>query len=132
MRPRKWVAVLGATELEASRLAIVLETRGYGVIICESEEAAMRIETPHVFVILGLGQGQRQRVESRLRLQHRETVCVMEGHGLEEAGRWMACVLERVRLAAARKRGPKPIHAVARVSAAGEVRRAQKHRRRLA
>jgi len=131
MRPRKRIAVLGATELEESVLCVVLEAHGYAVEICVSENAAMRIETPQVFVILGLDQAQRQRVESRLRLQHPDSGFAMESHGVTVC---MTSFLERVALAASRRRGPrlKPKHTHAKASAAGEVVRAEKNRRRIA
>ena len=125
MRPRKRIAVLGATELEASTLAIVLETRGYRVEICMSEAAAMRIATPAAFLVLGLDNAQRERVRSRLRLQHRDCGFAMESHGADAA-----TVLEAVKAAAVMRRGPKSLRAVA--SAAGEMARAAKNRRRVA
>lgn len=132
MRPRKRIAVLGATELEASTLGVVLESRKYIVEICASESAAMRIETPAAFLILGLDAGQRMRAETRLRLQHRGAGFVMESHGEPDAHGWMACVLERLGHAAYGGHGPRPKYANAKLSARGEVRRAEKHRRRVA
>jgi hypothetical protein len=134
MRPRKRIAVLGATELEAASLGVVLESRGYCVEICMSENAAMRIETPEVFLILGLSEWQRQRVQSRLRLQHRYVAFVMESHDALQSQAWMACMLERLKLAMIRHRGPRPApkHVMAKLSAAGEVKRAERNRRRIA
>ena len=132
MRPRKKIAVLGATPEEEPALGIVLESRGYDVRICMSESAAMRIESPAVFVVLGLSAAERVRVESRLWLQHREATVVMESHGMNLSPAWMACLLERVRIAAIRKRGPKPFHRLAKQSASGEMQRVTRTRVRVA
>jgi len=131
MRPRKRIAVLGATELEASTLAIVLEARGYRVDICMSEESAMRIETPAAFLVLGMSNAQRERVRSRLRLQHRGCGFAMESHGADIAGMaWVGEMIEAVRMAVSARRDAK--HLVAKASAAGELARAARNRRRVA
>ncbi len=134
MKPRKPIAVLGATENEASLLALVLDVRGYCVVICSGEDAAMRIETPAAFLLVGYSSGERLRVESRLWLQHRKWAHAAVSHRPEktdDAAAWMADVMDAL-TAALRKPRADAEYRTAKESAAGAARRTTRNRRYVA
>lgn len=98
MRPRKRIAVLGATKLECSLLRVVLHTRRYNVEIFADVEAASTIATPACFLLVGMGRLRLRQTIERLDAAHtgHGIVCV-ERYACNVREAWMTMVVERLR-----------------------------------
>lgn len=110
MRPRIQVAILGATPLARSVLNVVLDTKGYRPVHPRGDYW-FGWDHPWLRVALLVGLEAHQTEAIRKMLAEKgsdaQTVSVRQRGMLPEAI-WIARLLDRVRIAAIRRRGAKP------------------------
>jgi hypothetical protein len=129
MRPRKTVLIASPSAVTCGQLRIVLETRSYAVRTATPSLEILPLATvAEVCLFVGLEEQDRLALESEL---HRARcgcrVVSVPAQGRQDTGLWIAALLETLRLATIRKRGPKPVPdcVKARAAAAGAIARAQ-------
>lgn len=129
MRPKKIIVVWSLSETTRSRLRLVLETRGYAVCAVASEaEIYPSAATAHVCLAVGIPEIERIACSTWLHAEHRGCILVSFADcGPQDCGIWTAELLETVKRATFRKRGPKspPGYKRAHASAAGAAARSQ-------
>ncbi len=123
MRQRKRVLIWAADAGVACLLRLVLDLRGYAVEVAE-EEARVLLGGAEAVLLVGLPAADWARLEMRLwRGQEDCGVVIAGARGLQPEGLWIAQMLQDLRTATFRKRGPKPLRLKAKQSAAGYVAR---------
>ncbi|MGC1780890.1 MAG: hypothetical protein WA708_00050 [Acidobacteriaceae bacterium] len=131
MRPKKRIAIWGAGGIAGGLLRYVLETRGYAVELVAEET---RLLDPAVqwdaMLLVGLRTEECDRLERAVwRARPGIAGCGrcrrVVSRGQSPEAEWIVDVLQKVRLATIRKRGPRPAFAgtsLAGVSTATAVR----------
>ena len=129
MRPKKIIVVWSLSEMTRSLLRLVLETRGYAACAVASEaEIYPLAATAHVCLLVGIPQLARLACETKLHTEHRGCVPVSFADCCrQDRGIWTAELLDTVKRATFRKRGPKspPEYKNAYASATGAAARSQ-------
>lgn len=108
-RPRKRVVVAARSAMTRSVVRMVLESRGYAVNAAPRECRFWEwLPGAHAYVLIGYSERVVARIARRAHGAWPEIRDIaVRARGEIPEGEWIAMLLDRVRLAVQRKRGPK-------------------------
>lgn len=110
MKRKKIILIYSQLEITSSLLRVVMETRGYIVrIVASKEEMDTLAAAAHVCLLVGMAEEERMDCEDALYVRHRGCIPVSVA-ALDSRHRalWIAELLEKIKIATLRRRGPKP------------------------